>query len=679
MKENHEVIPYGHMVHEANVSAVRALSETRSERRAAGKTRAQAEALVRDVRRRVRRCFGTFPERNPPRSRVTGILERDGYRVEKVMFDSRPNFPVTANLYLPTGVTGRVPGVIGACGHSAAGKTEGNYQAFCQGLVRKGLAVLVYDPLGQGERLQLADLSYPGFVSGPCHEHNMLGNVMQLCGDFLGTWRAWDGIRALDYLLTRPEIDPGRIGVTGNSGGGTLTTYLNALDDRYTMAAPSCFVTSYRRNIENELPQDTEQNPPGFLDAGLDMADFFIARAPRPTLLLGQKNDFFDQRGVTETYREIRRIYRLLGAGNNIACFIGPDKHGFWQANREAMYGFFCARSGIRAKAAEPELRMEKATDLHCTRSGQVVGDSPSCRRVFHFTARTALSLRKQRSRPDSTAALRALACRMLAITPPRTVPEFRVLRPYTDPARQVVFSRYAVESEPGMVAILSRMDSEARFHLEGKGAARLWVPHMGTRPDWREGRIPDTETDRAWFAVDPRGCGESRPVSCGMEEEFLAPYGSDFLYACCGSMLNTPYIGGAVRDVLAAIRLLQANGFDDIRLEGRGLGALKAAFAGLLAGDRIASVRLVHPLLSYHELTQAPFYRWPFSAFVPGILKEFDLPDVYRALAGRLELVDPWNADMQPWKPAAGRAHARKAGIPAQTLRFSKGKTVST
>ncbi len=672
MNEPYDVIPYGHMMQEACVSAVRAQSDKRREQLAAVKTRSQALNLVSDVRRRIQRCFGALPKRTPLRARVTGVLERDGYRVEKVIFDSRPDFAVTANLYLPSGTTGRVPGVIGACGHDAAGKGVGNYQAFAQGLVRKGLAVLLYDPLGQGERLQLADLSYPGFVSEPCTEHNMLGNVMQLCGDFLGTWRAWDGIRALDYLLSRPEIDPARVGVTGNSGGGTLATYLSALDDRYTMAAPSCFVTTYRRNIENELPQDTEQNPPGFLAAGLDMADFFIAQAPRPTLLLGQRNDFFDPRGIQETYREIRRIYQILGAGNKIRCFVGPDKHGFWQANREAMYGFFCAQSGIRKSAAEAELQLEDEKDLNCTHSGQVVSESRSRRRVFHFTGQHAETLRKQRTAMDPLTLQKTIA-RLLAIKIPRAIPEFRVLRPATDPAQNLVFSRYAIETEPGIMAVLSRTDTEARFHLDDGNAARLWVPHMGTRPDRHAARIPATERGRAAFAVDPRGYGESRPLSCGMEEDFLAPYGSDFLYACCGSMLDKPYLGGAVYDILCAIRLLQANGYDDIRLEGRGLGALKAVFAGVLAGDRITSVRLYHPLLSYHELTQVPFRRWPFSAMLPGILKKCDLPDLYRALDGRLELINPWNADMQPWKPAAGRAQARKLGIPARVLRFTK------
>ena len=112
-------------------------------------------------------------------------------------------------------------------------------------------------------------------------EHLYAGNQQSLVGEFVGTWRAWDGIRALDYLLTREEVDRRHLGVTGNSGGGTMTTWLCGVEQRWTMAAPSCFVTSFRRNLENELPADTEQCPPRALALGLDHEDFLAAMAPK--------------------------------------------------------------------------------------------------------------------------------------------------------------------------------------------------------------------------------------------------------------------------------------------------------------------------------------------------------------------------------------------------------------
>ncbi len=122
--------------------------------------------------------------------------------------------------------------------------------------------MLIFDPLGQGERLQYPTDALKSQIGVGVPEHLYAGNQQFLVGEFIGTWRAWDAIRALDYLLTREEVDRRHLGVTGNSGGGTMTTWLCGVESRWTMAAPSCFVTTFRRNLENELPADTEQCPP---------------------------------------------------------------------------------------------------------------------------------------------------------------------------------------------------------------------------------------------------------------------------------------------------------------------------------------------------------------------------------------------------------------------------------
>src|SRR5262249_9393919 len=132
------------------------------------------------------------------------------------------------------------------------GKAGDTYQAFAQGLARQGYVVLIFDPIGQGERLQYVNDNLQPRMGIGVAEHNYAGNQQVLLGEAFAAWRAWDGIRALDYLLTRPEVDQRHIGITGNSGGGTLTTWLCGLEQRWTMAAPGCFVTTLRRNLENE-------------------------------------------------------------------------------------------------------------------------------------------------------------------------------------------------------------------------------------------------------------------------------------------------------------------------------------------------------------------------------------------------------------------------------------------
>jgi len=148
------------MVQEFFVARENALHEQRLARLAALKTKADAEAYVRTIRGKIRESFGPFPEKTPLNARVTKIVERDAYKIENVLFESRPGFLVSANLYVPKGRRFPLPGVVGSCGHSANGKAIDTYQSFCQGLARLGYVVLIFDPIGQGERMQYVDATW---------------------------------------------------------------------------------------------------------------------------------------------------------------------------------------------------------------------------------------------------------------------------------------------------------------------------------------------------------------------------------------------------------------------------------------------------------------------------------------------------------------------------------------
>ena len=360
------------MVQEFFVARENALHQQRLERLAALKTKADAEAYVRTVRGKIRESFGPFPEKTPLNARVTKVVERDAYKIENVLFESRPGFLVSANLYVPKGRRFPLPGVVGSCGHSANGKAIETYQSFCQGLARLGYVVLIFDPIGQGERMQYVDANWKPMRGTGTAEHNYAGIQQVLVDERFCTWRAWDAVRALDYLVTRDEVDTRHLGITGNSGGGTMTTWLCGLDDRWTMAAPSCFVTELRRNMENELGADMEQIPPRALALGLDHEDFLAALAPKPVIILAKEKDYFDARGNEAAYERLKRLYRLLGAEDNVAYFIGPTYHGYSQENREAMYRWFNRCTGISDAKTEPKLVMEKEETLWCTPQGQV-------------------------------------------------------------------------------------------------------------------------------------------------------------------------------------------------------------------------------------------------------------------------------------------------------------------
>jgi len=174
------------MVQEFYVETVRRLERRRLERLASLENRADAEAYISEVRRKIRTAFGPFPERTPLKARTTGIVERDAYKIEKVIFESRPGFLVAANLYVLKGRRLPAPGVVGSCGHADNGKAAEAYQSFSQGLARLGYVVLIFDPIGQGERMQYVDETYRPRRGRGTSEHLYAGNQQFLVGEFFG-------------------------------------------------------------------------------------------------------------------------------------------------------------------------------------------------------------------------------------------------------------------------------------------------------------------------------------------------------------------------------------------------------------------------------------------------------------------------------------------------------------
>ncbi len=646
---------YPRMVHEWYVDQVRRIERRRLARLDRLQSREDAEQYVRSVQGRIRRSFGPLPKRTPLKPQVAGVVERDGYKIENVIFESRPGFPVTANLYLPTGVDRPVPGVVGSCGHSTNGKAAEAYQSFSQGLAKLGYACLIFDPIGQGERVQYLNDDLGSEIGVGVREHLYAGNQQFLVGEFLGSWRAWDGIRALDYLLSRPEVDANHVGITGNSGGGTMTTWLCGVESRWTMAAPSCFVTSFRRNLENELPADTEQCPPRALALGLDHEDFIAAMAPKPVILLAKERDYFDVRGTEEAYERLRRLYGLLGHEENIDLFVGPTTHGYSIENREAMYRWFNRATGVSEAEQEPSLEIEKDETLWCTPDGQV-GAIEGTRTVFDFTRE--LAREQAESRPEVTGDALADAIREVLRVPERSndPPDYRIYRllgsrDYPSPSAIA----YSVETEPGIHAIVYRM-TEERWQSrpprppEDAKSAILYVAHRSSDAELRDEtlirKLVETHPDTPLYTCDVRGIGESQPDTCG-PDSFLKAYGSDYFYSIHGIMLDRPYAGQKTLDVLRVLDWLAAIGHRDVHVVGNGWGAIPATFASVLSGH-VAKVTLKHALTSYHDVATSETYSWPLAALPPDILRRFDLPDCYRELqrSKGLKQLEPWSAN---------------------------------
>jgi dienelactone hydrolase len=360
------------LLNELNAIAQRQLHE-RAEAVAAIRDRAAAEARQKEVRARILSLIGGLPDfRGPLNARVTKTTKRDGFAIEHVQFESLPGYFVTANLYRPD-AAGRHPAILMSMGHWDSGKAAG--QLLSSNLARKGFVVLAYDPVGQGERQQAYDKRIGrSLIGGPTEQHFSNGAAAILMGQAVARYFIHDGMRAIDYLVTRAEVDPERIGAMGCSGGGTQTTYIAALDPRVKVAAVSCYMNSFRTLFAGSIG-DSEQSTPGFLSAGLDQTDYVELFAPKPWLMTSTEEDFFTPAGARQVFEEAQRWYKLSGAEDHIKWVVGPGGHGTPLVVREAIYEWMIRWLGQgRGDAREEAVTLLPDHELQVTDSGQVEG-----------------------------------------------------------------------------------------------------------------------------------------------------------------------------------------------------------------------------------------------------------------------------------------------------------------
>ncbi|HEU5146596.1 MAG TPA: prolyl oligopeptidase family serine peptidase, partial [Chryseosolibacter sp.] len=328
------------------------------------------------IRKTLLEVIGPFPEKTPLNAKITRTVSKNGYRIEHIVYESRPQFFVTASLYVPSSLKrkDRAPTIIYCSGHSDNGYRSKVYQNVIVNLVRKGFVVFAFDPVGQGERLQYFDSGTgKSLVGGPTSEHSYPGSQAFVAGTSQANYMIWDGIRAVDYLLTRKEVDPARIGITGRSGGGTQSSYIAAVDDRIHAAAPECYITSFERLLQSIGPQDAEQNFPQGISKGLDHADLLEVRAPKPTLMITTTRDMFSIQGARETAAEVARIYHAYGKGDHFAMVEDDAPHASTKRNREAMYTFFQKHLNNPGTSIDEEVDIPTEAELMVTTSGQVL------------------------------------------------------------------------------------------------------------------------------------------------------------------------------------------------------------------------------------------------------------------------------------------------------------------
>lgn len=351
----------------------------------------QTKAGWIDYQQKLKQKYRASPmkfKKTPLNPRITGQLEREKFTVEKIIFESHPGFYVTGCLFIPKERQNPAPAIIYCSGHSENGFRSEGYQRSIINFAEKGFVVFAFDPIGQGERLQYLDeATGKSKIGGPTTEHSYAGIQTLLTGSSISDYFIWDGVRAVDFLETRKEVDMNRIGITGRSGGGTQTALIAAYDERIHAAAPECYITTFKRLLQSIGPQDAEQNPYMSIKKGIDIPDLLHMRAPKPTLIVTTTHDFFSQQGARETFEEAKRSYNALGVADNIQFAEDMGGHQSTKKNREAVNSFFMKSLNLPGDPTDHEVNLFKDEELWATPTGQV-GSSLKGNTVFELNQR---------------------------------------------------------------------------------------------------------------------------------------------------------------------------------------------------------------------------------------------------------------------------------------------------
>ena len=321
------------------------------------------------VAEKINNILGPFPEKTPLNAQVTGVIQKGDYRIEKIIYESMPGFYVTGCMYIPNKIDNRVPAILNVIGHDQEAFRAPLYQTINSNLAKKGMIVFAIDPPGQGEHVQYYDSSVQfSCVGYTVIEHCYFGNQCFVSGISAAKFFIWDGIRAIDYLISRKEVDASRIGVTGFSGGGTITSYIGAVDNRVSVSIPCSWSNASRRQIETKGAFDAESVLMHSVKNGITYEDLVELRAPKPTMLTFTSRDqYLSLQGARDAYHEALRAYEAFGKKENLVLVEDDFKHWMTPKIRSAIYAFFQKHFGLDVDSSEVDVDILEQKELNVT------------------------------------------------------------------------------------------------------------------------------------------------------------------------------------------------------------------------------------------------------------------------------------------------------------------------
>ncbi|MEF8789026.1 MAG: acetylxylan esterase [Haloarculaceae archaeon] len=611
-------------------------------------SRAEFEARRDRVRERFRAGLGGLPERvEDPPVEVAGALAGEGYSVERLAFESRPDVHVTANCYVPDG-TGPHPGVLFLPGHVDAAKADPWNQRACIELVRNGFVVLALDPLGQGEREQYRDPETGEAVvagGGGVFAHCYAGQQCFYAGANLARFVIHDARCGLDYLHGRPDVDADRIGVTGASGGGVQTLYLATVDERVDAAAPCCAVTEREAWLRTGKRIDAEQVIHGAVPAGINFDDLLAAMAPRPVCVGAARwDEYFPIEGVHETVDRVRRVYDLYDAAGNVELVLADEPHCSVYELGEGVFEFLCDRLGDADYEPHGGHSVRDEEELWVTPRGSV--------RAAYEGERTIDALVREYVRGNYPDAGRAPAVEdrdgYAERLRERVVERLDLDRPECDRYPRYVDRNesdglavdhvfFKSERDPDVV-VTGVLVSDPERTAEDP-AVVLYEQGTEELPE-RTGDVASLAREHGTVLVfDPRGVGAVRSRAIPIPawaEDYYGIYGTEFKLAYDALLLGTSLFGMRVYDVLRAAGFLRsATGTERVSFVGEGVGASHALYAAAVDRD-VGRVGLRDLGPGFAEMATSYEYPYDPRLTVYDVVGDCDVPHVLAALEER-------------------------------------------
>jgi hypothetical protein len=579
---------------------------------------------------------GAWPPSWPLRVRVKEVLRRDGYTIEKLTYESWPGMAVPALLYVPERVPPeKAPGVVSISGHHyRASKAADFVQARNVNLVRRGCVVLSYDYMNCFERHTGGDGDgHDPVPHGGGNDHGITAfSFSERCPTAL---EVLDARRALDVLAGRPEVDTGRLGFTGESGGSNSTYWVAALDDRVRLSVPVCSVSTFDYWIDKDRNWDWHQRPPGARRVA-DIGVLLALHAPRPTLVVTSKrrtDDLeFPWEEAERSYRWARRVYELYGAEGKITHVESATGHGYQADKRLELYAWV-ERELLRAPSSiEGDLPLTPES-LETLRVGLPEGNK-TYYDVYREWVAAIPVLAAPGNREDVAAygaRTRPALAKKLGLPSGLEPPTVRAVR---DAEAEGVRARfYAIETEPGITIPV------AEFRPAGSGPLPV-VLIVGARARSRAEVESALAAGRAGLVVEPRGAGE---VDWGGRRTDNAAW-----------FFGRPRVGQEAFDVLrVAERWRARRDVASISLSGDGRVGKAVLFAAALDPEIGAVATSLPPT------DRAQFEADGRSALaeVPGLLAIGDLPQVASLIAPRPCLLRVLDTGPYDWTRAAYRA----------------------